>query len=73
MEDKNIHKEELKKYIRQEVEVMDICKKVHKGQCRSINFQNLDVVISDEKDKTIIHNPIYIKRRRDLNWSEKKE
>ena len=69
----NAHVEELKKYFRQEVEVMDIFKKVHKGQCRSINFQNLDVIIMDSKNKIIIRNPVYIKRRRDLGWSEKKE
>ena len=62
---KNIHVEELKKFVKKEVVAIDSKGKKYKGICKSIDYRNVDIIIMTLKEKIFIKHPILIKRKRD--------
>jgi len=60
----NIYIEELKKFIGQEVTVIDMNGKEFSGICKAISFMHLNIILMTNDEKIIIKNISYIKRKR---------
>lgn len=66
----NIYVTELMKFVKQEVEVTDVFGKTHTGICKAINFQHLNIVIFDDKQKLVIKNCQLIRRKRNASQED---
>ncbi len=67
----NPFSEELKKCIGKEVVVVDMKGKKHKGICRALNIQHMNVIIMTGTYKIALKNIQSIERRREKAWQKK--
>lgn len=61
------YSEELQKFIKKQVRVVDMFGVVHEGECRAISEPHLNVVIMTKTEKILIKNIVSITRLRDFH------